>query len=466
MRSFMDESFMLSTESARKLYFDSAKDMPIFDYHCHLPVKDIAEDMRFDDIGYLMLGGDHYKWRAMDAYGIDDKYVRGDASYYEKFLAYAKMLPYAIGNPLYHWTHLELQRIFGIDTPLNEKTAPAIFEEANAKMRSEKYSAKELIRRFDVRVVCTTDDPADDLKWHKMIAQDKDFATKVLPSFRPDNAISPEKVGFAQYIERLSEASGMAIRSPEDLLTALEKRLDFFHEVGARISDHGMNTVVYASYSRHDVQRAFDDGLCGKTPDPAQLASFKGHMLTQLGAMYHARNWTQQYHMNSLRNNNSRMFKVHGPDTGYDSVGGDRYDVALSRLLDAQDSKNALPRTILYSLNGNDNALLASMAGNFQGEIPGKIQFGSGWWFNDQQYGMKDQMRTLASMGLLGTFVGMLTDSRSFLSYPRHEYFRRILCDVIGTWVENGEYPADWETLDTIVKGICFDNAQKYFGIV
>ncbi|MGI6174137.1 MAG: glucuronate isomerase [Christensenellales bacterium] len=465
MRPFMDENFMLHTEAAQKLYFEAAQDMPIYDYHCHLPVKDIAQDVRFDNIGQMMLGGDHYKWRAMDAFGIDDRYVRGDATDYEKFMAYAKMLPLAIGNPLYHWTHMELARAFDIHEPLNEKSAPSIWERANARLKEDAFSARGLINKFRVKLICTTDDPADNIPWHRQIAQDASFPVKVLPSFRPDSATCPEKAGFAAYIEKLSHASGVSIRCADDVLAALEKRLDFFHENGARISDHGLNRVVYAPYDKAAVERAFAKGLRGEEVDSQDLASYKTHMLTNLGAMYAERDWTQQYHMNALRSNNSRMFAKHGPDTGYDSVADAPLAEALSRLLDEQDVRGALPRTILYTLNPSDNYVLASMAGNFQGGTPGKMQFGSGWWFCDQQYGMKDQMRALASIGLLGTFVGMLTDSRSFLSYPRHEYFRRILCDIIGGWVENGEYPADWDTLYALVRGICYDNAVEYFRI-
>ena len=467
MRRFMDEDFMLYTPAAKKLYHDYAENMPIFDYHCHLSPKEIAENISFRNIGHLFLGGDHYKWRAMAAYGIDDRDIRGAGSDYDKFMAYARAMPYMIGNPLYHWTHLELKRVFGIDTPLNEKSAPEIWEKANAMLITEDFRAKRLIEKFNVKLVCTTDDPVDTLEWHEMIARDGDFKVKVLPAFRPDKAVNVQKPGFDAYMKKLAGVSGMELRTTGDVIAALEKRVDYFHAHGARISDHGMDFVSYADVDMAKADAAMAQAMAGEKVCPECAEHYRTALLIALGGMYAKRGWVQQYHMNALRNNNTAMFEKYGPDTGFDSIHDAPVAEKLSRLMDAQEKRGMLPKTILYSLNPNHNYVLASMAGNFQtaAGVPGKVQFGSGWWFNDQRDGMVDQLKALANVGLLSTFVGMLTDSRSFVSYPRHEYFRRILCNVIGEWVENGEYPADWDTLGDIVKGICYENAVKYFGI-
>ncbi|MGI6239307.1 MAG: glucuronate isomerase [Christensenellales bacterium] len=467
MKQFMDEDFLLTTSTARRLYYEFAKDMPIYDYHCHLSPREIAENIGFRNIGHLMLGGDHYKWRAMAAFGIPDELIRGDADDYARFRAYAKAMPYMIGNPLYHWTHLELQRVFGIDTPLSERTADEIWEKANALLATDAYRAKRLIERFNVKLVCTTDDPIDDLAWHAKIAQDADFHVKVLPTFRPDKAINVDRAGFADYIKQLGALTGVEIRTTADAIAALEARVDYFHRHGARISDHGLDRIVYAPVDTTCADAALACALRGDAPDTGDAEQYKTALLIALGAMYKQRGWAQQYHMNALRNNNTAMFEKHGPDTGFDSISDEPVGDKLSRLLDAQERAGALPKTVLYSLNPAANHMLASMAGNFQTEagVRGKVQFGSAWWFLDQRDGMVEQMRTLASIGLLGTFIGMLTDSRSFVSYPRHEYFRRILCDILGTWVENGEYPADFEMLGEIVRGICYENAKAYFDI-
>ncbi len=466
MKKFMDEDFLLTTPAAKKLYHDFAEGMPIIDYHCHLSPREIAENIGFRNIGQLMLGGDHYKWRAMAAYGIPDELIRGDVDDYARFKAYAKAMPYMIGNPLYHWTHLELKRVFGIDTVLSERTADEIWEKANAMLATEDFRAKRLIEKFDVRLICTTDDPVDSLEWHEKIAQDKEFHVKVLPAFRPDKAVNVDKAGFADYMSKLSAASGVGIRKTSDVIAALEKRVDFFHARGARISDHGLDRIAYADVSPEKADRALETALAGGVPCAACAEHYKAALLIALGGMYARRGWTQQYHLNALRNNNTAMFEKHGPDTGFDSINDELAAAKLSKLMDAQARVGMLPKTILYSLNPAANAVLAAMAGNFQSaEAPGKVQFGSAWWFLDQRRGMTEQLETLASMGLLSTFVGMLTDSRSLVSYPRHEYFRRILCEVVGGWVENGEYPEDYETLGEIVRGICFDNAKNYFGV-
>ena len=465
MRPFMDEDFLLSTPTAKHLYHDFAEHMPIFDYHCHLSPKEIAEDIQFRNVGYLFLGGDHYKWRGMSACGVDDKYIRGDASDWEKFLAYAKVMPRLLGNPLYHWTHLELKRVFGITEPLNEKTAPAIWEKANALLATKEFSARNIIKRFGVKLVCTTDDPIDDLHWHREIAA-SGYEVKVLPAFRPDKAVNADRAGFAEYIAKLSEVSGVKIQTTADVIAALDKRVEFFHENGARVSDHGLDTLPFVEVDMAKADACLKAGLAGEKVCPECLEHYRTALLIALGEMYHRHGWVQQYHMNALRNNNARMFKKYGPDTGFDSINDELCATKLAGLLNAQEEKGVLPKTILYSLNPAANHVLAAMAGNFQsGECAGKIQFGSARWFLDQRDGMVEQIKTLAAVGVLSNFVGMLTDSRSFVSYPRHEYFRRILYNVIGEWVENGEYPNDDEALEQIVKGICFENAEKYFGI-
>jgi glucuronate isomerase len=466
MKKFMDEDFLLTTPAARKLYHEFAEGMPIIDYHCHLSPREIAENIGFRNVGHLMLGGDHYKWRAMAAYGIPDELIRGDVDDYARFKAYAKAMPYMIGNPLYHWTHLELKRVFGIETVFNEKTADEIWEKANEMLAMEDFRAKRLIEKFDVRLICTTDDPIDSLEWHEKIAADRDFNVKVLPAFRPDKAVNVDKAGFADYIGKLSAVSGVAIHKTSDVIAALEKRVDYFHDRGARVSDHGLDRIAYADVSPEKADRALEAALAGDAPCETCAEHYKAALLVALGGMYARRGWTQQYHLNALRNNNTAMFEKHGPDTGFDSINDELAAVKLSKLMDAQARAGMLPKTILYSLNPAANAVLAAMAGNFQSaEAPGKVQFGSAWWFLDQRRGMTEQLETLSSIGLLSTFVGMLTDSRSFVSYPRHEYFRRILCEVIGGWVENGEYPEDYETLGDIVRGICFENAKNYFGV-
>lgn len=468
MKPFMDKDFLLSTETARTLFHTYAEDMPIYDYHCHLSVHEIVENINYRNISHLMLGGDHYKWRAMLSNGADESLLYGDngsGSDWDKFYAYASMLKYAIGNPLYHWTHLELQRVFGIYDVLSEKTARQIWDKANALLATDEFRCRRLIEKFNVKVICTTDDPADDLKDHIALANDPTFKVKVLPSFRPDKATAVTKAGYSEYIARLGAAANMTISSFEDLMTALEKRLDFFHSIGARISDHGMDYVPAGNASAAELDAILSKALSGEICTHDEESALKTAVLVRLGRMYAERGWTMQMHMNALRNNNTRAFEKHGPDSGFDSVADWPIAENLSALLNKIEMAGGLPKTILYSLNARDNYVIGTMLGNFQGGQPGKIQMGSGWWFNDQRDGMVDQMKTLANLGLLGRFVGMLTDSRSFVSYPRHEYFRRILCDVIGTWVENGEYPDDMDTLGELVQGICFNNARDYFGI-
>jgi len=466
MQPFMDENFLLKTETARKLYHEAAKKMPIIDYHCHLSPKEIAENVQFRDITHLMLGGDHYKWRAMLSYGIPEELIRGDGDPKEKFIAFADTVAHAIGNPLYHWTHLELQRVFGVDTPLNKDTASEIYDYTSELLQQDDFRAQALVDKFNVDYLCTTDDPVDDLSFHQAIAAEGKLKARVLPTFRPDKAVNVDRAGFADYIQQLSRVAGMEIKSTADVLTALERRVEYFHALGARISDHGMDTVPYGEPSFKQADKAFKAAMAGEEMKQKHIDSYRTVILAGLGAMYAQRGWTQQYHMSAMRNNNTAMFRRYGPDVGFDSITDQPIAHNLSRLMDLQDTQGQLPKTILYCLNGAANGIIGTMLGNFQqGGIKGKIQMGSGWWFMDQKDGMEDQLHYLANLGVLGTFVGMLTDSRSFISYPRHEYFRRILCNVIGNWVENGEYPADMETLKGLVRDICYNNAKEYFGI-
>lgn len=464
MKSFMDENFLLSNNIAVQLYHDFAKKMPIIDYHCHLSPKEIYENKKFKNITEVWLYGDHYKWRAMRANGIKEEYITGNASDYEKFLSWAKTVPMTIGNPLYHWTHLELRRFFGIEELLNEKTAAYIWEKANNMLNEESFSARNLIQKFNVEVICTTDDPVDSLEYHQKLKEEDNFSVKVLPSFRPDKGLEINRDGFLSWIQQLGEVTGISITSYSTFLQALRSRVEFFHSVGCRLSDHALDTVVYEETTTKEVETIFAKVLNGSKVDDCEEHKFKTLTLIYLGEMYAQFGWAMQFHMNALRNNNTKMYKILGPDTGYDCMNDSRIAVALVRLLDSLEQKGALPKTILYSLNPNDNHVIASIIGSFQGDgIPGKIQFGTAWWFNDTRDGMVAQMKTLANVGLLSRFIGMLTDSRSFLSYTRHEYFRRIVCNLIGEWVENGEVPNDMELLSHIVQRICYYNAKEYF---
>lgn len=464
MRAFMDDNFLLDTPTAQELFHSVAEDLPIYDYHCHLSPKEIWEDKHFKNITEVWLYGDHYKWRFMRSLGVDERYITGDASDYDKFLTYAGAVQYAIGNPLYHWSHLELRRYFGIDDILNEANAPAIWEKANAVIAGDDFSARGLIRRSNVAFIGTTDDPADSLEYHRKLAEDATFATQVRPTFRPDNAIHLEKDGFAAYIDKLSHASGVKSAGLDDILAALDARMAFFHEVGCRISDHAFGYVPYTPASHSEADEIVRKVLGGGRPSAEEADKYKTCVLQHLARGYAQHGWAMQLHIGALRNNNTRMFRVLGPDTGFDSVDDSEIAYKLSRLLDSLDVDGCLPKTVLYTLNPKDNWVLATMTGNFQSaQARGKIQFGSAWWFNDHIDGMREQMRALGNVGALAGFVGMLTDSRSFLSYPRHEYFRRIVCNLLGDWVERGEFPDDRETLAAIVRGICYENAQKYF---
>ncbi len=462
MKAFMDKDFMLQSETAKTLYHDYAAKMPIIDYHCHLKPKEICENRQFQNIAEIMLEGDHYKWRVMRSNGIDEAYMTGDKSDFEKFEAFAKSLKYAIGNPMYHWTHLELQRYFGIDEILNEKTAKDIFEKANKKIAAGGFSAMDFITKSNVETICTTDDPVDSLEYHLELK--KQNAVKVLPTFRPDKAVNCELETFIPYIAELEKVCSTKISDVDSLCAALVDRINFFDSVGCRLSDHALAGVPFRTPDKTLANAAFKKAMAGKALCEDEINAYKTHMLLFFAEEYHKRDWTMQLHIGALRNNNTSMYKKLGPDTGFDSIDDKNIAAPLSALLNACNESGRLPKTILYTLNPKDNYVLGTMLGNFQGtEAPSKIQFGSGWWFNDQRDGMTEQMRALANLGLLGRFVGMLTDSRSFLSYTRHEYFRRIMCNLIGTWVENGEYPADFEALGDIVTGISYHNAKNFF---
>ncbi|WP_294351645.1 glucuronate isomerase [uncultured Clostridium sp.] len=464
MKEFMGEDFLLSNDIAKKLYNDYAKDMPIFDYHCHLIPEQIAKDIKYNNITEIWLYGDYYKWRAMRSYGIDEKYITGDASDFEKFKAFATVMPYLIGNPIYHWSHLELKRYFGVNETLSEKNAEEVWNKCNEVIKSNGFTAKKLIMKSNVKYIGTTDDPADSLEFHREIAKDKDFTCEVRPVWRPDKAVKIGNEGFAEYIKVLGATENTEITSFNELLEVLKKRLQFFVENGCTITDHAMDRVYFRNTTEEEVDGILKKALRGEELTQEEVEKYSTLIMIKLIEMYHSHGMVLQLHIGALRNNNSRMFKKLGPDVGFDSIDDGEVAQSLSKLLDTLDSEDKLPKTILYCLNPRDNEVLATMLGNFQGGgIAGKIQFGSGWWFNDQKDGMIRQMTALSQLGLISKFVGMLTDSRSFLSYTRHEYFRRILCNYLGEIVENGEYPADMEVLGDVVQDICFNNANKYF---
>ena len=465
MKPFMDEDFLLQTETAQKLYHEYAAAMPIFDYHCHISPQEIAEDRRFNNLTEIWLHGDHYKWRAMRTNGVAEKYCTGNASDWEKFQKWAETAPYTMRNPLYHWTHLELHRPFGINARLSPSTAHSIWDNCNALLHTKQFSCRGIIRKANVKVICTTDDPIDTLEYHRTI-KESGFDVKVIPAWRPDKAMAIENPEtFNAYVAQLEAASGISISTFENFMAAIEKRHLFFHENGCRLSDHGLETIYAADYTMAEIKAIFDRVRVGQVVSGEELLKFKSAMLYEFAVMDHSRNWTQQYHLGAMRNNSTRMFESVGVDKGFDSIGDYPVATALSKFMNRLDYDNQLTRTILYNLNPRDNEVMATMIGNFQdGSIPGKIQWGSGWWFLDQKDGMIKQMNALSNLGLLSRFVGMLTDSRSFLSYSRHEYFRRILCNLIGNDVENGEIPADMEFLGQMVQDISYNNAEKYFG--
>ncbi len=464
MKKFMDENFLLKTEIAQKLYHNHAAKMPVFDYHCHINPKDIADDRRFKTITEIWLAGDHYKWRAMRTNGVEERFCTGDASDWEKFEKWAETVPYTLRNPLFHWTHLELKRFFGIDEVLSPKNARKIYDECNEKLNTPEYSCRNIIRMANVHTICTTDDPIDTLEYHQKIKADG-FEVAVLPAWRPDKAAMVEDPDFFNnYIDKLAKVAQVNINTFDDLIHALDVRHQYFHDNGCRLSDHGLDTAYAEDYSNDEIKVIFKKIRGGSNLNETEIMKFKSCMLYEFGIMDHSRGWTQQFHIGALRNNNTRLFKKAGPDIGFDSIGDKPVAEPLSRLLDHLDQENKLCKTILYNLNPRDNELYATMLGNFQdGSMPGKIQYGSGWWFLDQKDGIEKQINALSNLGLLSHFVGMLTDSRSFLSYTRHEYFRRILCNLLGTDVENGEIPADMELLGRMVENISFNNAKNYF---
>ena len=464
MKAFMDKDFLLNTQAAKTLYHETAEGCPIIDFHCHLSPREIYEDIRYENITQVWLGGDHYKWRLMRSAGVPEKYITGDASDYEKFEKYATVLGKAIGNPLHHWSHLELRRFFGYDGVLNQKTAPEVWELANAKLQSEGYTSRGLIMMSNVETICTTDDPVDSLVWHEKLAADKTFPVTVLPAWRPDKAMNLEKDTYLDYIAQLEKAAEMPIKSFADLKAALHKRLDFFAAHGCSLSDHALNYVMYAPASEEEVNAIFTARLGGKLPTHAEELTFKFAYMTYLAGEYRERNWAMQLHYGCRRDNNPIMFRKMGPDTGFDCVDNYAPSAETAAFLGYLKERNQLPKTILYSLNTNDNEAIDTILGCFQSdEAVGYIQHGSAWWFNDHFDGMNEQLKSLANLGYLAGFIGMLTDSRSFLSYPRHEYFRRILCRLFGEWVENGFFPEDIDTLKGVISDISYGNAKRYF---
>lgn len=466
MKNFMDRDFLLQSKTARRLYHDHAASMPIFDYHCHLSPQEIAEDRSWNNLAEIWLGGDHYKWRAMRTNGVAEEYVTGSAPWRDKFEMWAQTMPNMMRNPLYHWSHLELKRCFSVEKLLSLKTSDEIYDTCSAMLQAPEFSARNLMRKMKVKAVCTTDDPADSLEHHLKIREDG-FEINVLPTFRPDKAMNlTDSNAWKKYIQTLESQSKCTIGNMDCLLEAIDKRHEFFHSVGCRLSDHGISYVPDADATPAELNAIFDKAMSGAEISLDEREKFEAVFLYEVGKMNHARGWVQQFHVGVFRNNNSRLFKQLGPDTGFDSIADYRQGPGLIRLLDRLDSHDQLAKSILYNINPCDNELIATLIGCYQGGgIPGKMQFGSGWWFLDQKDGMEKQINALSALGLLSRFVGMLTDSRSFLSYPRHEYFRRILCNLIGTDVENGELPDDMDRLGEMVRDISFNNAERYFGI-
>jgi len=468
MKLFLTEDFLLQTQTARALYHDFAENMPIFDFHCHLPVAEIAADKTFENLTDIWLRGDHYKWRAMRANGIAERLITGDAGDVEKFQAWAATVPKTLRNPLYHWTHLELKRYFGISGKLlDPETANDIYDTCTRMLQTPDFSTRSILQRMNVRVVCTTDDPTDTLEHHLKLKTERGFAVKVLPAFRPDKSLGVESPrDFNQWVGRLEASAGLAVKSYDSFLEAIRRRHDVFHQAGCRLSDHGIEHPFAQSFTLKDVRNIFAKTRQGRKPTPAESLKYKSAVTLELARMDAEKGWTQQFHFGALRNINSKAMATLGPDTGYDTIGDFELARALSRFLDGLERDGRLAKTILYVMNPRDNEVVATAIGCFQdGSLPGKMQFGSAWWFNDQKDGIERQIDTLSNMGLLSRFVGMLTDSRSFLSYPRHEYFRRVLCNLLGNDVENGELPDDMDLLGGMVKDICFGNAVAYFDI-
>ena len=465
MKQFMDKDFLLSTPTAQHLFHDYADQMPIVDYHCHINPKEIAEDRKFENITQVWLGGDHYKWRQMRTNGVDEKYITGDATDREKFQKWAETLEKLIGNPLYHWSHLELKRYFGYEGYLNGETAEEVWNLCNEKLAQDDMTVRNIIKKSNVKLICTTDDPIDTLEYHEKLAKDDTFDVKVLPAWRPDKAMNLEKPEYLDYLKKLSEVSGIEVKSFKTLIEALVKRMDYFQERGCSVSDHALEYVMYAPASDDEIEAIFAKRLSGEGVTREEELKFKTAFMLFVGTEYTKRNWVMQLHYGCKRDNNTPMFDRLGPDTGYDCINNYAPSSEMADFLNFLNKSGNLPKTIIYSLNPNDNQAIGTILGCFQDSTAvAKIQQGSAWWFNDHKTGMQDQMISLANLGNLSGFVGMLTDSRSFLSYTRHDYFRRILCNLIGGWVENGEFPADYDTLEEIVKGICYNNSVNYFG--
>ncbi|MCF4101056.1 glucuronate isomerase [Gillisia sp. M10.2A] len=462
-KKFIHEDFLLYNEYAKDLYIKYAKDQPIIDYHNHLSPKAIAEDHSFENISQVWLAGDHYKWRAMRTLGVDEKFITGDASDKEKFMAWAKTVPFTLRNPLYHWTHLELKRYFGIDELLNEESAERIYEEVNRKLQQPENSCRGLLRKMNVQTLCTTEDPTDTLEYHKQLAE-SDFDIKVSTAFRPDKAILIDADGYNDYVKLLGEAAGIAINSYEEFKKALRNRIEYFDKNGCKLCDHGLNFISFEDFEEGEIAAIFQKKQKGTELSGLEVEKFKAASLLFLCENYHEFGWVQQFHLGALRNNNKRMLKELGPDTGWDSIGDYGQAENLSAFLDTLDSKDKLTKTILYNLNPADNEIFATMVGNFNdGSVKGKVQFGSGWWFLDQKDGIIKQLNALSNMGMVSCFIGMLTDSRSFLSFPRHEYFRRVLCNLFGEEMEVGELPDDMELVGKIISDISYNNAKEYF---
>ncbi|TWD89669.1 D-glucuronate isomerase [Neobacillus bataviensis] len=464
MKNFMDQHFLLDTKTAIKLYDKAAAEAPIFDFHCHLDPKEVWENKSYENITQIWLGGDHYKWRTMRMHGIGERYITGDASDWEKFEKWAETVPHLIGNPVYHWTHLELKIFFGIDKVLSPETAREIWEECNKKLQNPEFSARGLIERSNVKFIGTTDDPISTLEYHQLLKNDETFNTMIAPTFRPDGALFIERPTFTIWLEKLADVSGIKTDSLDGFLAALKQRVEYFHENGGRASDHDIQKMEYVETTKQEVEAIFNKRVSDEQLSNKELTAYRIFLLKELGKMYAEKQWVMQLHMGAMRNNNTRMKELLGTDVGFDSVGEANMAEGLSRFLDALDQEKALPRTVLFNLNQKDNVVLAGMMGNFYEEgVPGKVQLGSGWWFVDHIDGMERQMKDFANVGVLSHFIGMLTDSRSFLSYARHDYFRRILCNILGDWVEKGLAPNDMNHMEKMVRNICYDNAEQFF---